>query len=139
MDAIIRYKLVAGIVSSVLLFGGFLIGYLLPLIDVLLANVLALSMIPFLILLNYILIYFLGQKTMDIGLERTLLIWLCLALNFLFAFVIGFTIPLLESPSRNNLGWVMMPLLFLLNFIIVDRYHYYVKHPEQREVGENEE
>ncbi|MHA1669062.1 MAG: archaeosortase H [Promethearchaeota archaeon] len=43
-------------------------------------------------------------------------------LTFAFAYSIGFTIPLMESLSRENFGIVMIPLLVLLNFIIVDKF-----------------
>ncbi len=55
-------------------------------------------------------------------------IWVLLSLNLLFAFVIGFTIPLLSSDSFYNLGFVMIPLLLILNYVILDRFHYYTKH-----------
>ncbi|MFX1363925.1 MAG: archaeosortase H N-terminal-like domain-containing protein [Promethearchaeota archaeon] len=60
--------------------------------------------------------------------------WLMLTCNLLFAFVIGITIPLLESEYNYNLGIVMIPLLIILNYIIVDRIHYYIKHSKDREV-----
>ena len=51
-----------------------------------------------------------------------------LTINLLFAFIIGLSIPLLESESFYNLGFVMIPLLIILNYIILDRFHYYTKH-----------
>ncbi len=60
-------------------------------------------------------------------------IWVLLSLNLLFAFVIGFTIPLLQSSSFYNLGFVMIPLLIILNYVILDRFHYYIKHVNDRE------
>ncbi len=65
---------------------------------------------------------------MKLLIKKKLIIWLLLTLNLMFAFVIGFTIPLLESVSFYNLGFVMIPLLIVLNYIIVDRFHYYIKH-----------
>ncbi len=58
---------------------------------------------------------------------RKIYIWLLLTINLLFAFVIGFTMPLLESESFYNLGLVMIPLLIVLNYIIVDRFHFYIR------------
>ncbi|MFX0002292.1 MAG: archaeosortase H N-terminal-like domain-containing protein [Candidatus Hodarchaeota archaeon] len=69
---------------------------------------------------------------------KKIIIWLMLTINLLFAFVIGLTIPMLESPSYINLGIVMIPLLIILNYIIVDRYHYYIKHVNEREGRNNE-
>jgi len=59
---------------------------------------------------------------------RKLYIWLLLTINLLFAFVIGFTMPLLQSASFYNLGFVMIPLLIVLNYVIVDRFHYHIRH-----------
>lgn len=64
---------------------------------------------------------------------KKIIIWLLLTLNLLFAFVIGLTIPLLESKSNYNLGIVMIPLLIILNYIILDRFHYYLKHTKDSE------
>lgn len=61
-------------------------------------------------------------------LAKKVFIWILLTLNLLFAFIIGLTIPLLESESFYNLGFVMIPLLVILNYIIIDRFHYYLKH-----------
>ncbi|MFX0038375.1 MAG: archaeosortase H N-terminal-like domain-containing protein [Promethearchaeota archaeon] len=69
---------------------------------------------------------------------KKIIIWVMLTINLLFAFVIGLTIPTLESASHINLGIVMIPLLIILNYVIVDRYHYYLKHSNERE-GKNHE
>jgi hypothetical protein len=55
-----------------------------------------------------------------------------LTINLLFAFVIGLTIPMLESTNNINFGIVMIPLLIILNYIIIDRYHYYLKKSNER-------
>jgi len=62
---------------------------------------------------------------------KKIYIWLLLTINLLFAFIIGLSIPLLESASFINLGFVMIPLLIILNYIIVDRFHYYLKHTDE--------
>ena len=64
---------------------------------------------------------------------KKLLIWLLLTINLLFAFVIGLSIPFLESASFLNLGFIMIPLLIILNYIIIDRFHYYLKHTSEEE------
>jgi hypothetical protein len=66
--------------------------------------------------------------------KKKLLIWLLLSINLLFAFIIGYTIPLLTSESSTNLGFVMIPLLLILNYIIIDRFHYHIKHTKDNEV-----
>ncbi len=59
--------------------------------------------------------------------KKKILIWIIFTLNLLFAFVIGLSIPLLQSESFMNLGFIMIPLLIILNYIILDRFHYYTK------------
>lgn len=65
--------------------------------------------------------------------SKKILIWSLLSINLLFAFVIGLTVPLLESDSFYNLGFIMIPLLIILNYVILDRFHYYIKHLNDRE------
>ena len=74
---------------------------------------------------------------MDQFLVKKLIIWVLLTINLLFAFVIGFTIPILESESKYNLGFVMIPLLIILNYIIIDRFHYYLTHKEENTNASN--
>ncbi len=68
---------------------------------------------------------------------KKIYIWLLLTINLLFAFIIGLSIPLLESASYFNFGFVMIPLLIILNYIILDRFHYYLKHTDEE--GENKD
>ncbi|MFX1374355.1 MAG: archaeosortase H N-terminal-like domain-containing protein [Promethearchaeota archaeon] len=70
---------------------------------------------------------------------KKLFIWILLTLNLLFAFIIGFTMPLLQSESFYYLGIVMIPLLIILNYVILDRFHYYLKHIDDREEKEHAE
>ena len=44
------------------------------------------------------------------------------ALNLAFSFSIGFNIPFMESLSRFNYGFVMIPMLIVLNLILVQKY-----------------
>jgi hypothetical protein len=55
-----------------------------------------------------------------------------LAINLLFAFVMGSSIPVMESASKYNMGYIMIPLLVILNYIIFDRLFYYVKHAGEK-------
>ncbi len=57
---------------------------------------------------------------------KKLYFWAIITLNLLFAFVIGFTIPILETKNSYIFGFVMIPLLIILNYIIVDRFHYVI-------------
>ncbi|MFX0164913.1 MAG: archaeosortase H N-terminal-like domain-containing protein [Candidatus Hodarchaeota archaeon] len=60
-------------------------------------------------------------------------IWLLLSINLLFAYLIGFTIPLLETRNSYIFGFVMIPLLIILNYIIVDRFHYIITQLNDKE------
>ncbi|MFX1529775.1 MAG: archaeosortase H N-terminal-like domain-containing protein [Promethearchaeota archaeon] len=57
---------------------------------------------------------------------KKLYFWALLTLNLLFAFIIGFTIPILETKNSYMFGLVMIPLLIILNYIIIDRFHYII-------------
>ncbi len=65
--------------------------------------------------------------------KKKILIWLLISINLLFAFIIGYSIPLLTSASATNLGFVMIPLLLILNYVIIDRFHYHIIHAKDRE------
>ncbi len=71
--------------------------------------------------------------------KKKILIWLLLSINLLFAFIIGYTIPLLTSASSINLGFIMIPLLIILNYVIIDRFHYHIKDTRDNEVKSDEE
>ncbi|MFX1456444.1 MAG: archaeosortase H N-terminal-like domain-containing protein [Promethearchaeota archaeon] len=66
-------------------------------------------------------------------LVKKLYIWILLTLNLLFAFSIGITIPQLETQNGSVFGFVMIPLLIILNYVIIDRFYYITKKPKNRE------
>ncbi|MHA1337163.1 MAG: archaeosortase H N-terminal-like domain-containing protein [Promethearchaeota archaeon] len=51
----------------------------------------------------------LGKKPLEI--RYIFLIWLYLILNLIFVFVIGYTIPMMETTNKYNFAIVMIPLL----------------------------
>jgi hypothetical protein len=66
--------------------------------------------------------------------KKKLVVWFYLTLNILFAFIIGFTIPFRESESRFYLGFVIIPILIVLNFVCLERFQYFLRcAPEERE------
>jgi len=75
---------------------------------------------------------------MDSILLKKIFIWLLLTINLLFAFMIGLTIPTMESENSNLFGIIMIPLLVIANYIILDRFHYYLKHADDKREGSNE-
>ncbi|MFX1480108.1 MAG: archaeosortase H N-terminal-like domain-containing protein [Promethearchaeota archaeon] len=58
--------------------------------------------------------------------RKKLFIWILISINLLFSFIIGFTIPVLKTSNGYFFGIVMIPLLIILNYIIIDRFHYYI-------------
>ncbi|MFX1237224.1 MAG: archaeosortase H [Promethearchaeota archaeon] len=71
--------------------------------------------------------------------EKRVFICIFLILNLGFALVIGLSIPFMETLKRENLGFVMIPLLVLLNIVIVDRFHFYLKYPDGFKIDDNVE
>ncbi len=70
-------------------------------------------------------ILFIRQKQGDVHDSRIVgLYGTFICINLLFCFSIGFTIPLMESISRVNMGIVMIPLLTVLNAIILKQFNY---------------
>ena len=70
---------------------------------------------------------------MDQITKKKILIWIILSINLSFAFIIGLTIPLMESESRYNFGILMIPLLIILNYVLLDRFHYILRHSKDNE------
>jgi exosortase/archaeosortase family protein len=77
-----------------------------------------LTIIAFLIQ-EYLLLKF---SPLKLGDRKKISMQIMCALNLAFAFSIGFTIPFMESNSRYNFGFVMIPLLVILNFILINKY-----------------
>lgn len=58
---------------------------------------------------------------------KKLFIWILLSINLFFAYIIGLSIPQLETPNGYIFGFVMIPLLVILNYVILDRFHFHTK------------
>ncbi|MFX0042398.1 MAG: archaeosortase H [Candidatus Hodarchaeota archaeon] len=81
----------------------------------------------------------LGREHNRLQPKKRIYIWMFYAINILFSLCIGLTIPILRSESRYNFGIFMIPLLVILNYIIADRYIYYLKHiDDEGEVKEDD-
>jgi len=65
---------------------------------------------------------------MDALIKKKIIVFVLLTINILFSFFLGLLIPLMESESKYFLGFLMIPLLIILNYIILERFHYYIKH-----------
>lgn len=64
---------------------------------------------------------------------KKLYFWILLTINLLFAFIIGFTIPILETQNSYIFGLVMIPLLIIVNYIIVDRFQFIIDQLNDKE------
>jgi hypothetical protein len=64
---------------------------------------------------------------------KKLIIWVLISINLLFSFTIGLSIPQLETQNSYIFGIVMIPLLIILNYIIIDRFQYYIKQSSETE------
>ncbi|MFX1383837.1 MAG: archaeosortase H [Promethearchaeota archaeon] len=85
------------------------------------------SLILSVLLMIKLLVTIFYMKKSKILLLKRIIVWLMLLTNTIFAFLIGFTIPTMQTPNRDNMGYVMVPLLIVLNYIIVERFHFYLK------------
>ncbi len=64
---------------------------------------------------------------------KKLYFWVLLTINLLFAFIIGFTIPVLETKNSYIFGLVMIPMLIILNYVIVDRFQFIINQLNDKE------
>ena len=64
--------------------------------------------------------------------KKKIIITVYFLLNFIFAFSIGLTIPFMESEYRFNMAFLMIPLLMILNYVIINRFHYHVRHSNKQ-------
>ncbi len=117
MDPIIGKKISIWIIISGTLMGAYFIGFFF----------LAWGMVLFPVLL--VIPYFgLGyfEKAIKTSIPKQKgITCLYFGLNLLFAFVIGASIPLMESEVSYNMAYFMIPLLIILNYIILDRFQIY--------------
>ncbi|MFX1337024.1 MAG: archaeosortase H [Promethearchaeota archaeon] len=127
MDVIIKKKIILWIILSINLILAFFIGLAIPVIETSSAILIGLVGILGLIVFNFLIMELLNREYNNSNLYEKTLIWLFLSLNLLFAFIMGFTIPFMESNAKYNMGIVMLPLLIILNYILVDRFHFYLK------------
>lgn len=64
---------------------------------------------------------------------KKIFIWIFLSINLFFSYIIGLSVPQLETTSGEIFGFVMIPLLIILNYIILDRFHFYTKKVNRKE------
>jgi len=131
MDQIILKKLIIWLLLSLNLLSAFIIGLSIPL--------LALFLLPLMIIFIYFPLQYLMKSLNKSLIRKEIVIWIILTVNLLFAFIIGFSIPIMVEESKYNMVLIMIPLLVILNYIILDRFHYYLRHANDREESSNVE
>ena len=122
MDTKNKNKLIIWILSSIILVIAFFIGLFISI-----GAILGIVTIPLLIIIDYFSLNILKNERNETSSgNKKILIWIYLSFNLLFAFIMGLLIPFMESKARYNMGYVMIPLLLILNYVIVDRFHFYL-------------
>ena len=122
MRKIISKQLIFWIFLTCNLMFSFLIGIAISLTKLEIALYIEVGIFLFLIILDLVILKYLISTNFRQNLMAIIKIWSMLSINAAFAFVVGLSIPLMESENKSNFGYVMMPLLLLLNCIILDHF-----------------
>ncbi|MHA1490428.1 MAG: archaeosortase H N-terminal-like domain-containing protein [Promethearchaeota archaeon] len=130
MVLIVKKNTTIGLILTVFLLIAYMIGLIIPTLEI--GLFMGILLIPVLLILIYFLLQYMVPEEIKVVLFKKLTIWIMLVTNFLFAFIIGYTIPLMEDSTKNNLGYIMIPMLIILNFIILDRFQYFIRHVNDR-------
>ena len=143
MNTLTKKIITLWIILSVNLIIAFFIGLAIPIMKTTIYISLGIVLFLVLMVFNFLLLEFLQKEYETSIIYEKTLIWAFLSINLLFAFIMGFTIHFMESNAKYNMGIVMLPLLVVLNYIIVDRFHYYLKNAnhtdEVNKIGNNEQ
>lgn len=139
MEQIIKRKIIIWGLQSINLLVAFFIGLYLFTVMTVNSFIFGFIIIMISIIFTYLVLNFLKIDSIVQIFKKKLSIWLMLTINLLFAFIIGATIPLMETKltTRYNMALLMIPLLIILNYIIIDRFHYYLRHARDTELNEN--
>ncbi|TFG29307.1 MAG: exosortase/archaeosortase family protein [Promethearchaeota archaeon] len=135
MNSVIKKKITVWIIVSINLVIAFFSGLLIPEFEIIYRILFGFVIIPALIAFDFFILDLLTREFKPLSISKKITIWVFLCLNLLFAFIIGSTIPYMESNAKYNMGVVMIPLLIILNYIIVDRFHFYLKNTEFKDGG----
>ena len=76
---------------------------------------------------------------MKIVCKKLILMWILLSINLLFAFIIGLTIPMLESENKCTLGFIIIPLMLIFNYIVLNRFYHLIVAFERKNSNEERE
>jgi exosortase/archaeosortase family protein len=116
---LVKNKYLIWMEHSLILFSLFLCGYFLPIT----LNFIWTTVFLIIIFLIFTLQIFLGFKSLpeNSSFKNRIKNTLYHTLNSIYALSIGFSIPLMVSPSRLNSAFLLIPLLILLSYIITDK------------------
>ena len=112
-------------ILSVILLSLYFTGYFISSTNDALYILIGIIMMVLLLMMILLILFFYG-KIEKIPLLNIIYIWFMLMINSIFSFLIGFTIPTMETAQRENMAFVMIPLLIILNYIIIMRLHLYL-------------
>ncbi len=130
MNLLMKKKISIWIIVSINLTIAFFTGLLIPEMELTFGVLYIILILLGLIFFNYLILDFLKREYNFLPISKRIIIWSFLSINLLFAFTIGFIIPYMESNAKYNMGVVMIPLLIILNYIIIDRFLFYLKSAE---------
>ncbi len=143
MNKILRKKIVIWIFLSINLLVVFFLGLKTLFIDIIVGLISGFVIVSLFAFLIYLLLGYFEENSIDQIFSKKVTIWVMLTLNLLFSFIIGVTIPFMQSKMwiRYNMAFVLLPILIILNYIILDRFHYHIKHAirGEKEIIEKEE
>ncbi|TFG07918.1 MAG: hypothetical protein EU539_03800 [Promethearchaeota archaeon] len=124
LDLLVKKKLGSWSLLSIILILSFLIGLYVPSFEFTMGILIASLSISLILIINYLLLK-ISSKRYPISMKKTTFsIWMMISVNSLFAFMIGITIPYMESDVRYNMALVMIPLSILLHLVLVDRFYF---------------
>ncbi len=129
MTETIKVKIAFGIILSINLLGSFFLALLFRF---------AIFFLPLHIAAIFLILNIISKQENVKLAKKKYVIWGWLSLNLLYSFLIGATIPLMDSNVRYNFGLVMIPMLIALNYVLLDRFYYHIRHVNQREVNKIE-
>ena len=141
MEQIVIKKIILWLLLSINLLAAFFVGLITFSIGIIIGISLGCIIVPILSAIIYLVLSFFKIDSVSINIKKKISIWSMLSFTMLFAYLIGATIPLMETKMwiKYNMAYLMLPLLIILNYIIFDRYHYYQKHANGRKSDINED
>ncbi|MFW9772406.1 MAG: archaeosortase H [Promethearchaeota archaeon] len=121
--------------QSIILIAEFFIGLIISLNFSIIINLLLIGAAIILLLFHSLIII----RSLIAGLPIRKKIWaiVMIILNSIFSFVIGFTTPQLQTESKYNFAFLMLPLLIILELVIIDKYFKdlkYIRNPKLKEI-----